>query len=83
MWNRAIVRPYCNKSIAQVIRSSPRQFVNTAFAMSKQQEPRVIESIDVPGDGMKWVKLRKINWEDQTGRKVSRQDVYRPPGRAQ
>jgi hypothetical protein len=40
----------------------------------KQQEPRVIESIDVPGDGMKWVKLRKINWEDQTGRKVSLKD---------
>lgn len=50
-----------------------RHFSSSITIMSpdKQQEPRVIESIDVPGDGMKWVKLRKINWEDQTGRKVS------------
>jgi hypothetical protein len=42
----------------------------------KQQEPRVIESIDVPGDGMKWVKLRRINWEDQTGRKVRSEPLH-------
>lgn len=32
---------------------------------------KVNESIDVPAEGMKWVKVRKIKWSDEDGKDVS------------
>ncbi|KAG7570969.1 hypothetical protein FFLO_01063 [Filobasidium floriforme] len=64
-----LARTILRRTTRSIAPRNARYFSPSAIIMSPQQEPRVIESIDVPGDGMKWVKLRKINWEDQTGRK--------------
>lgn len=68
MFSRLIIRS--GRRYTNLLPQTARNISRSTIVMSKQQEPKVIESIDVPGDGMKWVKLRKINWEDQTGRKV-------------
>ncbi len=41
------------------------------MSSEKKQDPRVVEVTDVPCEDCKWVKLRKIRWQDQTGRDVS------------
>lgn len=71
-----LARTILRRTTRPIVPRNARHFSPSVTIMSpeKQQEPRVIESIDVPGDGMKWVKLRKINWEDQTGRKASLKD---------
>lgn len=46
--------------------------MSTSTSTKPKQEPRIIKSEDAEAEGMKWVKLRKIHWEDQEGRKVSR-----------
>jgi hypothetical protein len=55
---------------ARLINHSIRLFSVTTNKMSKSQEPKILESIDCETEGMKWIKLRRINWQDQTGRKV-------------
>jgi hypothetical protein len=34
------------------------------------QDPKILEISDVPAEGCKWVKLRKIKWQDQEGKEV-------------
>jgi hypothetical protein len=41
------------------------------FTMStKKQEPKILETTDYQPEGFKWTRLKKIDWEDETGRKV-------------
>lgn len=39
---------------------------------AKKQEPKILNTTDFQPDGFKWTRLKKIDWEDETGRKVSR-----------
>jgi hypothetical protein len=46
------------------------------FTMSaKKQEPKILNTTDFQPDGFKWTRLKKIDWEDETGRKVSKMSM--------
>ncbi|KAI5451772.1 hypothetical protein NCC49_001419 [Naganishia albida] len=36
---------------------------------AKKQEPKILNTTDFQPDGFKWTRLKKIDWEDETGRK--------------
>jgi hypothetical protein len=38
---------------------------------AKKQEPKILGTSDYQPDGFKWTRLKKIDWEDETGKKVS------------
>lgn len=66
---RALTTPFLSHRY-----SIPTQLHSTAMSTdskAKKQEPRIIKSEDAPAEGMKWVKLRKIHWEDHVGKQVS------------
>ncbi|GHJ86918.1 hypothetical protein NliqN6_3320 [Naganishia liquefaciens] len=36
---------------------------------AKKQEPKILGTTDYQPDGFKWTRLKKIDWEDETGKK--------------
>lgn len=42
---------------------------------AKKQEPKILNTTDFQPDGFKWTRLKKIDWEDETGRKVSQMPI--------
>lgn len=37
---------------------------------AKKQEPKILGITESQPEGFKWVRLKKIDWEDETGKKV-------------
>lgn len=59
-------------AVSRVARPSTRFLPSVSqFTMSaKKQEPKILGTTESQPEGFKWVRLKKIDWEDETGKKV-------------
>ncbi|KAJ9127438.1 hypothetical protein QFC24_000846 [Naganishia onofrii] len=39
---------------------------------AKKQEPKILGTTESQPEGFKWVRLKKIDWEDETGKKIAK-----------
>lgn len=65
MFPRRLLTPASSRYLA-----STRYTTRTITMSAKKQEPKVLGTTDYQPDGFKWTRLKKIDWEDETGKKV-------------